>query len=163
VIPGLLQTREYAEATLVQLVNQRDFADHVRVRMLRQEVLRRDTPPVAHFILDEAVLRRRIGGEAVMRDQIRHLRELMMLPHITISILPFTAGAHPAMAGPYTLLDLPGTGTTLTQEHTQGELSIHEEPDVVKRYSEIHVTLDSRSLDEREAIALLDQLAGVRV
>jgi transcriptional regulator with XRE-family HTH domain len=159
-IPGLLQTREYAEATLVQLVDEPHLADHVQVRMLRQEVLTRETPPAAHFVLDEAVLRRRIGGDAVMRGQLRQLRDLMKQPHITIDVLPFTAGAHPAMAGSYTLLDLPGSaGTTLTLEPARGELLIHEEPDVVKRYSEVHATLAARSLDEDRAVELLDQLA----
>jgi hypothetical protein len=75
--------------------------------MIRQHVLRKEAPPTLHFILDQAVLERVIGTPAIMRDQLRKLRELADSPAVTIQILPRSAGGSPGLEGPFAILTLP--------------------------------------------------------
>jgi len=105
-VPGLLQTEGYARA-LIRLGNalsEDDVVRRVEARLSRQEILRRATPPRLWAVMDEAALRRPIGGRTVMRDQVRHLIEMSDHPFVTLQILPFQTGAHPAMGGPFTIL-----------------------------------------------------------
>jgi transcriptional regulator with XRE-family HTH domain len=115
VIPGLLQTESYANALTVEYLpsyNQRDIV--VEMRLQRQEqILERANPPQLHVVLDEAALRRRVGGQvdpAIMPDQLRHLLEMMDRPNITIEIIPFSQGAHFGMMGQFTVLEFAGIG-----------------------------------------------------
>jgi len=106
-VPSLLQTPDYAR-TVIRLA----LADAARtqvdprlvLRMRRQEMLHRPDPPQLWAIIDESVLRRSIGGTEIMRGQIRHMIELCQLRHVTIQVLPFTAGGRPAGGGAVTLL-----------------------------------------------------------
>jgi hypothetical protein len=105
-VPGLLQTEGYARA-LIRLGNAATEEDVVRraeARLSRQEILSRETPPRLWAVMDEGALRRSIGGKAVMREQIRHLIDMCDHPAVTLQILPFQAGSHPAMGGPFTIL-----------------------------------------------------------
>jgi Domain of unknown function (DUF5753)/Helix-turn-helix domain len=105
-VPGLLQTEGYARA-LIRLGNAATEEDVVRraeARLSRQEILSRETPPRLWAVMDEGALRRSIGGKAVMREQIKHLIEMCDHPAVTLQILPFQVGAHPAMGGPFTIL-----------------------------------------------------------
>ncbi|MBK6018371.1 helix-turn-helix transcriptional regulator [Streptomyces sp. MBT53] len=99
-VPGLLQTEEYARALLgagnphapTEATERR-----VALRMRRQELLTREAPPRVWVVMDETVLRWPVGGAAVMRAQIDHLIEVNRLPHVTLQIMPFANGPHPAM------------------------------------------------------------------
>jgi transcriptional regulator with XRE-family HTH domain len=105
-VPGLLQTEGYARA-LIRLGNapsEDDVVRRVEARLSRQEILRRATPPRLWAVVDEGALRRPIGGRTVMRDQVRHMIEMCDHPFVTLQILPFQSGAHPAMGGPFTIL-----------------------------------------------------------
>jgi transcriptional regulator with XRE-family HTH domain len=106
-VHGLLQTREYARA-LLTAANPHAPAEaterRVALRMRRQELLARDTPPRVWVVMDETVLRWPVGGTNVMRAQIDHLIEVQRLPQVTLQIMPFTNGPHPAMrAGAFQL------------------------------------------------------------
>ncbi|MEY9484391.1 transcriptional regulator with XRE-family HTH domain [Streptomyces calvus] len=106
-VHGLLQTREYARA-LLTAANPHAPAEaterRVALRMRRQELLARDTPPRVWVVMDETALRWPVGGTDVMRAQIDHLIELQRLPQVTLQIMPFTNGPHPAMrAGAFQL------------------------------------------------------------
>jgi transcriptional regulator with XRE-family HTH domain len=109
-VHGLLQTEEYARAIIEVL--QADKPQHVDalvdLRMQRQEVLTRQ-PSTAqfHFILDEAAIRRRVGGPDVTRRQLEHLLEVTEYPNVTIRIVPFEAGVYPRPRVPYALLEFP--------------------------------------------------------
>lgn len=98
-VPGLLQTRAYASA-VIQASDVRANGDEIArktdVRMKRQEVLTRKPPPHLWAIMDEAVVRRRVGGAGVMAGQLAHLATSASLPHVTLQILPFESGAHAA-------------------------------------------------------------------
>jgi transcriptional regulator with XRE-family HTH domain len=105
-VPGLLQTEDYARA-LIQLGNalaEDDIGRRVAARLSRQDVLLRENAPRLWTVMDEGALRRPLGGRAVMRDQLRRLIEMCDHPAVTLQILPFASGAHPAMGGPFTIL-----------------------------------------------------------
>lgn len=106
-VPGLLQTADYARAVMALGLREgfaRSAEQRVAMRMRRQELLRRANPPKLWAVIDEAALRRAIGGRATMRAQLRHLIDLAEQPDITIEIMPFSAGGHVAAGGPITLL-----------------------------------------------------------
>lgn len=105
--PGLLQTQAFARELLagVRMAHDNHVDTQVEARMRRQEILRRDDPPRLRAVVDEAALRRTIGGPDVMRDQLKHLLEMGQMRHITIQVIPFTAGAHAAMNGQMTIFD----------------------------------------------------------
>src|SRR6266851_1853334 len=108
-IPGLLQTPDYARAVFAlgrRNAPQREIERRLELRMRRQDVLHRREPPHLWAVIDEAALRRPIGGAQVMRAQLRHLIAADM-PHVTIQVVPFRLGGHPAVGGPVTVLRLP--------------------------------------------------------
>jgi transcriptional regulator with XRE-family HTH domain len=109
-IPGLLQTADYARAVLNSPHSEisADEADaRVEVRMKRQEALHQDPPLRLVAILDEASLHRQVGGPDVMRAQLEHLLEATKLPRVTIHVIPYAAGAHPSMTGGFAVLRFP--------------------------------------------------------
>jgi len=115
VIPGLLQTEAYANSLTVEFLPDREQRDIVvEIRLQRQErILERENPPELHVILDEAALRRRVGGQVdplIMPDQLRHLLDMMQRPNITVEIIPFSKGAHFGMIGQFTILEFAGIG-----------------------------------------------------
>ena len=109
-IPGLLQTEDYAHGlTAAGYPNATpDETDRrVALRMARQQILSRPEPPRLWVVIDEAVLRRPVGGPGVMRAQVDRLIEVTTKPNVTLQVLPFTAGAHPVMYGMFHLLRFP--------------------------------------------------------
>jgi transcriptional regulator with XRE-family HTH domain len=104
-VPGLLQTEDYARAvTMLAYSNPREINRRVNLRLARQSVLTRQDPPSLWAVLDEAVLRRPIGGANAMRTQVKHLIEMSQRPNVTIQIVPFKAGGHAAAGGPFSVL-----------------------------------------------------------
>ncbi|WP_461297545.1 helix-turn-helix domain-containing protein [Streptomyces harbinensis] len=103
IIPGLLQTEEYARSMLAA-VRPDNLDDLVAARMTRQEILERDTPPRAWFVLDEQVLVRPIGGPDIFRAQLDRLLIMAQQPRIVIQVIPRAVVAHAGLAGPFTLL-----------------------------------------------------------
>ena len=109
-IPGLLQTEDYARAVIAAgTVDGGPGAVEriVAFRMARQPTVTSDDPPQLWAVLDEAALRRRVGGSGLMRLQLEQLLELGRLPNVAIQVLPFGAGAHPAMGRPFVILAFP--------------------------------------------------------
>jgi transcriptional regulator with XRE-family HTH domain len=108
---GLLQCRPYAEALLRghdKSLDETEVQRQLDLRMRRQEVLDRDESPLELVaILDEAVLYRQIGGRDVLRRQLDHLLGIAKRPNVTIRVLPYKAGVHPALHGPFVILDFP--------------------------------------------------------
>ncbi|WP_420812769.1 helix-turn-helix domain-containing protein [Micromonospora zingiberis] len=106
-VPGLLQTREYARAVVLLGHSQAGPAEidrRVDLRMRRQELLRRPRPPRLWAVVDEAALRRPIGGPKVMRGQLEALLEATRTPNIRLQVIPFAAGGHAAAGGAFTIL-----------------------------------------------------------
>ncbi|WP_423790601.1 helix-turn-helix domain-containing protein [Micromonospora globispora] len=106
-VPGLLQTPEYARAVILlghRSAAQDEVDRRVSLRMARQELLRRPHPPQLWAVVDEAALRRPIGGPEVMRGQLSALIEATKSPHIRLQVVPFEAGGHAAAGGAFTIL-----------------------------------------------------------
>jgi transcriptional regulator with XRE-family HTH domain len=110
-IPSLLQTEDYARAIITSgMMNGtgEEMERSVALRMARQPALTRDDdPPLLWTVLDEAALRRRVGGSELMRAQLEHVLELSSLKNVAMQVIPFGAGAHPAMGRPFVILVFP--------------------------------------------------------
>jgi hypothetical protein len=106
-VPGLFQTEEYARAVTRlghQAASVAEIERRVGLRRKRQDVLTRSAPPRVWAIIDEAVLRRPVGGPMVMRAQLRHLIEVSMASHVTIQVVPFAEGGHVGAGGSFSVL-----------------------------------------------------------
>ncbi|MEC4019042.1 helix-turn-helix domain-containing protein [Streptomyces sp. H27-D2] len=109
-VPGLLQTDDYARAVLragMPHATETDLERGVALRTERQSLLTRENAPLLWVVMDETVLRRPIGGRAVMRAQISRLIEATSMPNVRLQIMPFAAGPHPAMYGPFHIFRFP--------------------------------------------------------
>nr|MDT0660423.1 helix-turn-helix transcriptional regulator [Micromonospora sp. DSM 115978] len=109
-VPGLLQTRDYARAVVLLghgRAPEEEIERRVNLRMTRQQVLNRPDAPQLWAVMDEALLRRPIGGRSVMRGQIAALLEATKLPNVRLQVIPFHAGGHAAAGGAFTMLRFP--------------------------------------------------------
>lgn len=166
-VPGLLQTEDYARAIVLAL-DEGATAERVNalveIRMRRQEQLDRDDPPLLFFILDEATVRRPIGGRDVMRRQIHHLIEMAAKSNVTIEIVPFTAGAHPGLRGPFVIIEFPDPGDDdVLYLEARGDLTIRgdiSEAGEVSAHREVFEQLRGLSLGPDGSSAYLHKLAA---
>jgi transcriptional regulator with XRE-family HTH domain len=137
VVPGLLQTEEYTRAVFNAYEMAPEKADKlVESRKERQGLFERASPPETFFIIDESVLRRTVGGPKVMGHQIDHLVAMSRRPDVSISVLEFTAGAHPALAGAFIHLEFPAENDpdVIFVENTLGDTLFRDDPDITTRY-----------------------------
>ncbi|GAA3721581.1 hypothetical protein HDA32_002064 [Spinactinospora alkalitolerans] len=138
VIPGLLQTPEYAEALFQggRYTGPEDIERRVEARMARREILTRFNPVRLRVVLDEAALRRMIGGHGAMLAQLRHLLYMAELPNIDIQLLPFSAGSHAALVAPFSILEFPEhLDPPIVHVDTVTDSVFFEQPGDVERYS----------------------------
>lgn len=115
VVPGLLQTGEYARAVIEAGADIADPATAKRrldLRMERQAVLTREQPPRLSVVLDESVLHREVGGPGVLRRQLRHLAATAHRPGVELRVLPFRAGAHAGLTESFVIFDFTGDSRT---------------------------------------------------
>ena len=105
-VPGLLQTEAYAQALIRQgaAASDEEIARRSELRASRQEILRRPGAPQLWVVVDEGALRRPVGSREIVREQLKYLAEMAEHPAVTLQILPFATGAHPAMGGAFTIL-----------------------------------------------------------
>ena len=137
-VPGLLQTEDYARAVIrggFPTADRDEIERRIEVRMGRQDVLENDNPLELWGIVDEAALRRQVGGQAVMRTQLRRLLDAVELPNITFQVIPFDVGAHAGMPGSFVFLQFaePAIPDVIYVDSMAGELFLEEEGDV-RRY-----------------------------
>jgi hypothetical protein len=161
---GLLQTEEYATGTLEGTFryDEEEVERRWEARSRRQERLERDDPPEIFCLLDEGVVRRQVSSPGVMRRQIEHLLELGERSNISIRVIPFSAGAHPGMTGPFTLLEFPDAqdDDVLYLEHVDGDKVIRDEPAVTVEYTERFFALEKIALSEAKTRDLLNSIIG---
>jgi transcriptional regulator with XRE-family HTH domain len=161
-VPGLLQTEEYARAVLTQAYGSTGLAveRQWQARQRRQELLEREHPPKIFFVLDEAVIRRQVGGPGAMRRQLERLKLVSAQPHISLQVLPFAAGAHPGMRGPFVLLEFPDPNDDdlLYLEHVTGDTTVRDVPDQTSPYIDLFYLLEEKALSPEETLALLDRV-----
>lgn len=165
-VPGVLQTKEYARAIFRGFLVDTDEIDKlVEVRMARQERLTNPGAPQHWIVLNEAVLRRVVGDPATMRGQLGRLIEASNLPNVTLQVLPFAAGAHPAMHGAFVVLQFPEAvdQALVYAEEQTGGLYL-EKPHEIERHTLAFDHLRAAALhpeDSRRLIArIADELAG---
>lgn len=160
-LPGLLQTREYAAAVLrgaFPAIAADRIIRLVELRMRRQEPLSTATPPRLEVVLDEAAVRRVVGGPAVMRAQ---LERLLALPeHVDLRVIPFGAGAHEGMSGSFSVMSFrdDGLSDVVFIESTAGD-KLAEDKASVDRYSGMLDSLLSVTLSREETVALIGEVA----
>ncbi|MDV6012928.1 helix-turn-helix transcriptional regulator [Haloechinothrix sp. LS1_15] len=162
-IPGLLQTRRYANAVISAMrpnASDAEIKRRVSARMRRQRLLTEASPPSYVAVMDEAVLRREVGGREVMVEQLARLCDAARLPHITLQVVPFGAGAHAGMEGPFLILGFPdeADADVVYVDSTTGGVFL-EEPEEVRRYSLMFEHLRACALDHDESVRLISHLA----
>jgi hypothetical protein len=160
-VPGLLQTERYAWELIG---TQRDLPlETVRrqasLRVLRQQVLRRDDAPRLDVILDEAVLRRPVGSPEVMREQYGHLAEIAASAQVIIQVLPFKAGPHHALGAGFHIFEFTGDEPGVVELELLDQVHFVAESGEVARYAEVFEQVRQDTLDARQSRALLSELA----
>jgi transcriptional regulator with XRE-family HTH domain len=133
-VPGLLQTPEYARVLLrtgFPGASEEEIERRVALRMERQALLTRPRAPLLWAVVEEHVLRRRVGSPAVMRAQIDRLIEATAMPNVSLQVMPFTAGPHPGMFGPFQLFrfEIPELPDIIYAESLTGAVYLDERPD----------------------------------
>ncbi|MET9393498.1 helix-turn-helix transcriptional regulator [Streptomyces sp. NPDC006624] len=161
VVPGLLQTPEYARAVTKAAVGSlpEDRLDTlVEVRLARQDVLRADPPLELSAVLDEAVLRREVGGPGVMARQLERLVEAARLPQVRLQVLPFAAGAHIGVTGPFVIFSFSRTSDldVVVLDHLTSSLYLERKEDL-QAYTEAFNALQIHALSPEDS---LDFIAG---
>ncbi|AXG79558.1 helix-turn-helix domain-containing protein [Streptomyces paludis] len=152
VVPGLLQTRPYAEALINGALPEApapDVEKRVGVRLRRQDrVNTPDNPLRLWAVVDEAALRRVVGNKQLMREQLEHLVEQSQLPHVTVQVLPFEMGAHPGISGHYAILEFPDAAdsSVVYIEGVTSDLYLEKANDV-QRYSVMYEHLRAQALN----------------
>ncbi|MGW1723142.1 helix-turn-helix domain-containing protein [Streptomyces sp. NPDC002306] len=161
-IPGLLQTRAYAEAvhraSEVQCPEQ-EVQHMVDIRMKRQELLDRDDPPHLWCVIDEAALRRQVGGRDVMQGQLRHLLASSQRPHVTVQVLPFSAGAHAAAVGSFAVLRGPTPELDVIYVDLIGGGLFMEKRQELERYRLAFEYLSAQALDLESSAQTVDRIS----
>ncbi|MEU5347505.1 MULTISPECIES: helix-turn-helix transcriptional regulator [unclassified Streptomyces] len=161
VVPGLLQTRPYAESLIQGALPEAapgDIEKRVQVRLRRQERISDPENPLRLWaVLDEAALRRTVGNKQVMIEQLEHLVEMSHVPHVTVQVIPFTMGAHPGVSGQYAILEFPDAAdsSVVYIEGVTSDLYLEKANDVQK-YSVMYEHLRAQALNadqSREFIA----------
>jgi hypothetical protein len=163
-VPGLLQTEQYAREVLSAwwvTVEPEEIDRRLAVRLKRQELNTRRERPLQYWaILDEAVLRRPVGGPAVMRDQLNRLAESSAQTNVTLQILPNAVGAHIAMLGAFVLLSFPeATDPDVVYLDTDTSSFYLERPEEIDRYTLVFDHLRATALPVQESVTLINALA----
>lgn len=157
-VPGLLQTREYAEAVTrlpVGLLTDEEVERRVKVRLERQALLSSPRPPHLRTVINEAVLHRLVGGPDVMAGQLEHILDLTKRHSISVRVLPYSAGAHAGMTSTFTLLSFPNA--PLSSDPVEPPLAYVDtltgalylnKAEEIRAYELVWTDLESRALNE---------------
>jgi transcriptional regulator with XRE-family HTH domain len=164
VVPGLLQTEDYAHAMIRAAARPDSTAEEVerrvRVRLGRQSLLTQDDPIDLWVVLDEAAVGRPVGGDAVMRAQLERLVAAAEQPNITIQVLPFEVGAHAGMDGTFAILDFPEPSDpeVVFAENATGGLFL-EKADEIRKYLFIFEQISTAALSPEDSVILISKFA----
>ncbi|MER5938587.1 helix-turn-helix transcriptional regulator [Streptomyces sp. NPDC001928] len=164
VVPGLLQTKQYAEALIAGALPetaQTEIEKRVQVRMRRQERISTEENPLRLWtVLDEAALRRVVGNRSLMRDQLEQLVEQSQLPHVTVQVIPFDMGAHPGLNGQYAILEFPDAAdsSVVYIEGVTSDLYLEKANDVQK-YSVMYEHLRAQALNVEQSRQFIADIA----
>jgi transcriptional regulator with XRE-family HTH domain len=158
-VPGLLQTADYARQMFSK--KDRSMADVERMvstRLGRQPLLSRPKGPEIRFLLDEFVLRRRVGGAAVMREQLGKIVAEAQRPNVHVRVIPVAAGAHAGLDGTFAVYEFAAVETYVYLEYQKGGIFLTD-PEDTRRYVDVRDALWESALDEQASVELVGALA----
>jgi transcriptional regulator with XRE-family HTH domain len=163
-VHGLMQTEDYAEAVLraaQPAASEDEVERQLAARATRQALLTAGNPLQVWAVLDEAVLRRQVGGAAIMQAQLNRLREIAALPNVTLQVLPFDAGAHASMGTSFELLQFPEAGdTAIVYIEDQTTSQYLETAADLERYTLVFDHLRASALAPERSLELIGQVAS---
>jgi transcriptional regulator with XRE-family HTH domain len=158
IIPGLLQTSAYAQSRLIsgaaRLTADRIEA-RVQVRAERQRILDRDDPPVVSVVIDEAVIRRKVGGADIMRQQLLHIATVAERPNVDVQVVPFSEGAY-AGTSPFVVLSFTGEADVVYLETMAGNIYPESE---MAYYRDTFVRIQQDALSKDRSMDLIGKAA----
>ncbi len=164
VVPGLLQIQEYGRIYMRQAlapgwrteVSDREIERRGEIRTKRQQTILEPPGVPYEVIVDEAVLRRQVGGASVMREQLQRIMEIMRIPHVEVRMLPFALGAHPGQSGGFTILTMPQADVSdvVYVDSLAGQLFL-ESPEDLDRHRRVWSDLHERALGEDQTLEAL--------
>lgn len=161
VIPWIFQTREYARSVVRGMsprMTDNVLDERVEARLIRQELLTRESPPYFWSIVDESALRRRVGSVEIMRTQLGRMVELTALRNLTLQVVPFSLGAHPGLKNPFTLLEFrPPQSSVVYVESTAGDLYLERIAEL-DRHEESLQYLRAAALDPESSVHLIKEV-----
>jgi transcriptional regulator with XRE-family HTH domain len=162
VIPGLLQIPEYTRVLIADahgVEGEDRIEKFVESRRTRQQILDQPVPPTLSFILDEAVLSRRIGGVATMERQLAHLLDVASRPAVSVQILPLSAGAHPGLRGPFTYLRFAAENDpdVVYTEYRRGDSIFDNEEEITGVYRRLFHDLEKQASPPDELSRYVDR------
>ncbi|MFD3654771.1 Scr1 family TA system antitoxin-like transcriptional regulator [Streptomyces sp. NPDC058620] len=162
VLPGLLQTENYARAvfrTDVPALGEEEIGQRVAARIERREILQRSKPPTASFVFSEAILIDRLGGDQVHGETLRHVRSCIDIPGIAIQVMPLGRRTHAGLSGPFILLETPDH-QRLAYTETQRGSQLISAPNEVSILERKYAMLRTQALNTEDTKGLLDRLLG---
>lgn len=159
-VPGLLQTADYARAVVRggKVLDDAVVERRVQARLARQRILAGDHQPHLWAVIDEAALRKRVGGAETMAAQVRHIADMATRPNIAVQVLPDEAGAHAAMAEPFTILQFEEDPSLVHVEMLSGERYL-ELPEEVHGYTVAYDHVRASALSAEASVVFLADLA----
>ncbi|MDI3409261.1 helix-turn-helix domain-containing protein [Streptomyces cavernicola] len=163
VVPGLLQTEDYAAAVfgcLFPPITPEESGERLSARLDRKRIFeQKPWPPMMNFLLEEVTLQRPIGGRQVLRAQLQHLRQCAELPFLGLQIIPTRRERHAGLAGPLVLLETTDHDQLAYIEGQRVSFLV-DDPDEVSVLQQKYGMLRSQALTPEESMSLLDDLAG---
>jgi transcriptional regulator with XRE-family HTH domain len=164
VVPGLLQVEGYARAIFE--VTEPPYSpavieDQIQARIRRQALLTQDDAPPLHYIIDEATVRRPVGGSVVMAAQLARIIEVASMPKVTFQIIPLSAGAHPGLDSNFAILEFgkPTVNDVVYVEGPVGNIYLESSADL-ERYKRIFSRLQTMARSPEGSIALAAEIAA---
>lgn len=163
-VNGLLQAEEYARAVFAMwqpLLDEALMEQRVAARLARQEIFARRPAPHLSFVIEEAVLLRPLGGEAVWRGQLEHLMLIAEKRNVVIQVMPLSRQEHAGLAGPFTLMEAKD-GRRIAYTEVQGDSRVHTERHKVRELERTYGILRAQAHTPTESLALIEKLLGER-
>ncbi|MEU3618419.1 helix-turn-helix transcriptional regulator [Streptomyces sp. NPDC006872] len=163
-VPGLLQSEEYARAVFAMWRPELDeevVEQRLTARLARQGIFSRRPAPHLSFVIEEAVLLRPLGGEAVWRGQLEHLMLITEKRNVEIQVMPLSRQEHAGLAGPFTLMEMKD-GRRIGYAEVQGDSRVHTERQRVRELERTYGTLRAQAHTPAESRALIEKLLGER-
>lgn len=159
-VPGLYQTREYSAAVVRGggIRDEDEIERRVAARMKRQSILERPNPPQVWAVIDEAAIRKPVGGPEVHAEQLRQLLTLTKAEHLTLQVMLDGVGAHPGMGAPFAILNFEATERPVVHLETLTESLLLEESSKTDRYDLMFHHVSTKAASPDETVAYLEEV-----